>query len=107
MRELHVPLEAFQRRPSIGCRANVGDQPDQVTLGGVHASDRFEGAVVRAIRAARPVHRSLFHSAVISKLVALATILMVATGCDKAKEFVRAGQTAGPCLLYTSPSPRD
>jgi hypothetical protein len=36
---------------------------------------------------------------VISKLVALATILMVATGCDKAKEFVRAGQTSGPPQL--------
>ncbi|MDQ2930295.1 MAG: hypothetical protein M3Y05_05670, partial [Gemmatimonadota bacterium] len=47
----------------------------------------------------RPVHRSLFHSAVISKLVALATILMVATGCDKAKEFVYAGQTSGPPQL--------
>lgn len=35
----------------------------------------------------------------ISKLVALATILMVATGCDKAKEFVRAGQTSGPPQL--------
>jgi hypothetical protein len=34
-----------------------------------------------------------------SKLVALATILMVATGCDKAKEFVRAGQTSGPPQL--------
>ncbi|HEY7860950.1 MAG TPA: hypothetical protein VIB98_05860 [Gemmatimonadaceae bacterium] len=32
----------------------------------------------------------------IRKLVALATILTVATGCDKAKEFVRAGQAAGP-----------
>jgi hypothetical protein len=31
--------------------------------------------------------------------VALATILMVATGCDKAKEFVRAGQSSGPPLL--------
>ena len=35
----------------------------------------------------------------IRKLVALATILMVATGCDKAKEFVRAGQTSGPPQL--------
>ncbi|MEO8880984.1 MAG: hypothetical protein ABI446_11375 [Gemmatimonadaceae bacterium] len=35
----------------------------------------------------------------ISKLVALATILMVATGCDKAKEFVYAGQTSGPPQL--------
>ena len=35
----------------------------------------------------------------IRKLVALATILTVATGCDKAKEFVRAGQTAGPPQL--------
>lgn len=32
----------------------------------------------------------------IRKLVTLATILTVATGCDKAKEFVRAGQAAGP-----------
>jgi hypothetical protein len=36
---------------------------------------------------------------VIRKLVALATILTVATGCDKAKEFVRAGQAAGPPQL--------
>ncbi|MBK5188553.1 MAG: hypothetical protein JJD97_09910 [Gemmatimonadaceae bacterium] len=34
-----------------------------------------------------------------SRLVALATILMVATGCDKAKEFVRAGQTSVPPQL--------
>ena len=46
-----------------------------------------------------PLTRSLFHFAVISKLVALATILMVATGCDKAKEFVRAGEKSGPPLL--------
>ena len=52
-----------------------------------------------SIRAARPVSRSLFHFAVISKLVALATILMVATGCDKAKEFVRAGEKSTPPLL--------
>ena len=35
----------------------------------------------------------------ISKLLGFATILMVATGCDKAKEFVRAGQTSGPPQL--------
>ncbi len=35
----------------------------------------------------------------ISKLLCLATILIVATGCDKAKEFVRAGQTSGPPQL--------
>lgn len=35
----------------------------------------------------------------IRKLVAFATILTVATGCDKAKEFVRAGQAAGPPQL--------
>ena len=35
----------------------------------------------------------------ISKLVALATILMVAAGCDKAKEFVRAGEKSGPPQL--------
>ncbi len=34
-----------------------------------------------------------------SKYLALATILIIATGCDKAKEFVRAGQTAGPPQL--------
>jgi hypothetical protein len=77
----------------------------------MHGSEGLESARLRfrgrrllrplatSIRAAHPVTRSLFHFAVISKLVALATILMVATGCDKAKEFVRAGQTAGPPLL--------
>lgn len=35
----------------------------------------------------------------IRKLVALATILTVATGCDKAKDFVRAGRAAGPPQL--------
>ena len=35
----------------------------------------------------------------ISKLLGFATILMVATGCDKAKEFLRAGQTSGPPQL--------
>ena len=35
----------------------------------------------------------------ITKLVALATILMVATGCDKAKDFVYAGQSSGPPQL--------
>lgn len=34
-----------------------------------------------------------------SKLVALATILMVAAGCDKAKEFVSAGRASGPPQL--------
>src|SRR5919199_291214 len=29
------------------------------------------------------------------RLITLATILMVASGCDKAKEFVRAGRAAG------------
>src|SRR6185312_14339213 len=57
---------------------------------------RMPPALGTFIRAACPVTRSLFHFAVISKLVALATILMVATGCDKAKEFVRAGQKSAP-----------
>ena len=77
-------------------------------LSSVHGSEGLESARLRSrgcrlrlplgtsTRAARPVTRSLIHFAVISKLVALATILMVATGCDKAKDFVRAGQTAGP-----------
>jgi hypothetical protein len=34
-----------------------------------------------------------------SKLVALATILTVATGCDKARAFVRAGQPSAPPQL--------
>lgn len=82
-----------------------------MALSGMHGSEGLEGATLRvrdrrlrlplgmSPRAARPVTRSLFHFAVISKLVALATILMVATGCDKAKEFVWAGQTAGPPQL--------
>jgi hypothetical protein len=52
-----------------------------------------------SVPAARPATRSLFHFAVISKLVTFATILMVATGCDKAKEFVRAGEQSVPPQL--------
>ncbi len=82
-----------------------------MALCGVHGSEglgcvsaRFRGCQLllplgTSVRAGRPVTRSLFHFAVISKLVALATILMVATGCDKAKEFVRAGQASGPPQL--------
>ncbi|MEP7066583.1 MAG: hypothetical protein ABI889_11160 [Gemmatimonadota bacterium] len=111
MREIHIPFQTFQRRATTRRRANVGDQPDQMALSGVHGSKALDGAVLRfrcrrtllplgsTIRAARPIIRSLFHFAVISKLVALATILMVATGCDKAKEFVRAGQMVGPPQL--------
>ncbi|MDB4911935.1 MAG: hypothetical protein JWO39_2758 [Gemmatimonadetes bacterium] len=80
-------------------------------MSGVHGSEGLESARLgfrdrrlplpfgTSFRAAHPVSRSLIHFAVISKLVALATILMVATGCDKAKDFVRAGQTAGPPQL--------
>lgn len=80
-------------------------------LGGVRGSEALEGARSRfrgrrkllpfgtSIRAARPFARSLFHFAVISKLVTLATILMVAAGCDKAKEFVRAGEAVQPPQL--------
>jgi hypothetical protein len=111
MRELQVPLLALERRPPSGGRSNVGYQPDQVALRGVNASERLGIAGFRIgvrrecttsgepIRSAHPVHRSLYHSAVIRKLVTLATILTVATGCDKAKEFVRAGQTSGPPQL--------
>ena len=79
-----------------------------MALSGVQTSKALEGARLRtrgrrsplplgtSIPAASPLTRSLFHFAVISKLVALATILMVATGCDKAKEFVRAGEKSGP-----------
>jgi hypothetical protein len=82
-----------------------------MALGGVQGSESLEGARLR-IRGRRlppplgrsvtpgyPFTRSLFHFAVISKLVALATILMVAAGCDKAKEFVRAGRQSGPPQL--------
>ena len=77
----------------------------------VQGAESLEGARLRirgrrlpppigtSIGAACPVTRSLFHFAVISKLVALATILMVAAGCDKAKEFVRAGEETGPPQL--------
>lgn len=34
-----------------------------------------------------------------TRLALLATILMVASGCDKAKEFVRAGQAASPPVV--------
>jgi hypothetical protein len=79
-----------------------------MALSGVQGSEGLDSARLRirgrrlpppfgmSVPAARPVTRSLFHLAVISKLVALATILTVATGCDKAKEFVRAGEKSGP-----------
>jgi hypothetical protein len=82
-----------------------------MALSGVQGSEGPEGARLRvrgrrlppplgtSITAGRPLTRSLFHFTVISKLVALATILMVAAGCDKAKEFVRAGQQSGPPQL--------
>jgi len=79
-----------------------------MALSGVKASKAFEDASLRirgrrlslplgtSVPVGRPFTRSLFHFAVISKLVALATILMVAAGCDKAKAFVRAGQKSEP-----------
>ena len=82
-----------------------------MALSGVQAPEGLERARPRirgrrrppplgtSIRAVHPLTRSLFHFAVISKLVTLATILMVATGCDKAKEFVRAGQKSTPPQL--------
>ena len=82
-----------------------------MALSGVQAPEGLERARPRirgrrippplgtSVRAVRPLTRSLFHFAVISKLVALATILMVATGCDKAKEFVRAGEKSTPPQL--------
>jgi hypothetical protein len=81
-----------------------------MALSGVQTSKGLEGARLRirgrrlplplgSVPPAGPLTRSLFHFAVISKLVALATILMVAAGCDKAKAFVRAGEQSGPPQL--------
>ena len=111
MRELHVPLLALERRPAARGRSHGRNRTDQVPLCGAEASERSDDARQRLrvrrdrsisgepVRASSAVHRSLYHSAVIRKLVALATILTVASGCDKAKEFVRAGQAAGPPQL--------
>jgi hypothetical protein len=111
MRELHVPLLALERRAAARGRSHGRYRTDQVPLRGVEAPQRSDGARGRLrirrdrsisgepVRASSAVHRSLYHSAVIRKLVALATILTVASGCDKAKEFVRAGQAAGPPQL--------